>query len=333
MRVLLWGVSSSAGFRRALNALGRAGFNLTECVGFRNCLPALRAAWVRGNVIVAAAPAPLAVRAVAPLIKGKELDPALVAVTPSGSAAVPLLNEHWGGAFMCEVLERLGCVESCVQTSLLASEGVMSPDDLAFRLRSRLTSGRFEGVRRVVEALVRGEAPKLFLDSHAHALIRGLADPRVDALLRRAELAGSPVDADLCIASKPVAGCGGPAFTLKRVAAGAGFCSVAGGEDVLRSLDAVLNLLGLPRGRVEAVAVPARRAGHPAVRLLRDAGFRVVLKPVGEAARFGVPSRRGGRFGVRSVAEALARSVLGGGTALIVKALFTNVTVSLVEGR
>ncbi len=330
MRLLLWGASAGPTFRRVLNTLSRAGFDVVGCSGFKECAPLLKAVWLPGNAVIAVAPAPLTVRLTAPLVKGKALDPAVVAVIPSGRAAIPLLNEHWGAAMVCEVLESLGCVEHCLETSALACAGIMSPDDMAYRLRSSLISGGVDAVRAAVSRLLKEGRLRAFLDGPALTAARGLRGRGASELLKRLELVGSPGDAEFCIASRPERGCGGASYLLRRVAAGVGFCSVAAGDSVVEALMNVLKLLDMHPSRLSAVAVPARRLGHEGVRALREAGFKVVPVRVEDAICYGVRAG-GGRFGVRSVAEALARSVLGGGTPLIVKSSFTNVTISVVE--
>ncbi len=332
MKVLIHGVRESGTYGLVLNALTAAGFDVVKCIGFRECLNALKNVWGFGNAVVSVAPTPLIIRLVSGLVKGKECDAAVVSVSPNSLKAEPILNTHYGALMMCEVIESLTGIK-CVDPSILGGEGVMSPDDLAFRLRSSLIKGCVEDVSGIVKELVIGGRPRIYLDSRVLGITELLSDLRVKALLNRSLITNDPRNAELCITSRSseCSDCSGPCYVLRRVSVGLGLCSVVHPLTVIQSLMNTLNILKMPLSRVDVIAVPSSRSGHGFVKALKSLGVKVVEVGIDDALSYGVKSA-GSRYGVRSVAEALARYALRGGESLIVKASYPHVTVSIVEG-
>ena len=82
--------------------------------GYDRVMPLLRELFAAGRPIVGLCAAGILVRAVAPLLDDKRVEPPVVALAEDGSVAVPLLGGHRGGNALAEALAAgladLGCV-------------------------------------------------------------------------------------------------------------------------------------------------------------------------------------------------------------------------------
>jgi len=96
----VWALGFSAAAEPLLAQLQMAGL-------VDGCLPAeqLEEQWPRAQAFVFVAACGLVVRRIAPLLQGKELDPAVVVLNPAGRFAIPLLGAHRaGGEALCQRL-------------------------------------------------------------------------------------------------------------------------------------------------------------------------------------------------------------------------------------
>lgn len=99
--------------------------------GFGSLLPLVGETWGRYGRHVFVAAAGIAVRAIAPLLRGKDRDPAVVVVDQRGRFAVSLVSGHLGGANA--LAREVAAVASgqAVVTTATDVEGVPAVDDLA----------------------------------------------------------------------------------------------------------------------------------------------------------------------------------------------------------
>lgn len=97
----------------------------------------------------------IAVRAIAPYLRHKSVDPAVVVVDEAGQFAIPVLSGHLGGAnaLAREVALRTGAVP--VITTATDVRGVFAIDEWARVQGCRVLPP--EGIRRISGALLRGE--------------------------------------------------------------------------------------------------------------------------------------------------------------------------------
>jgi cobalt-precorrin 5A hydrolase/precorrin-3B C17-methyltransferase len=89
--------------------------------------------WPRAEALVVVAACGLVVRRIAPLLKGKTLDPAVVVVDPEGRFAIPLLGAHRaGGEALCQ---RLAAVlgSQVVATGSSSGRGLLALDSFGLR--------------------------------------------------------------------------------------------------------------------------------------------------------------------------------------------------------
>ena len=105
----------------------------------------------------------IAVRAVAPLIKSKQTDPAVVVLDDCGKFAVSLLSGHLGGANrMTEIIAEAVGAQPVITTATDAG-GRFSPD--CFAAANGLIFKDFSAAKELASAVLRGE--KIFLTSIA----------------------------------------------------------------------------------------------------------------------------------------------------------------------
>jgi cobalt-precorrin 5A hydrolase/precorrin-3B C17-methyltransferase len=95
----IWGLSfSPAGDRLIQQLLAAGGVDQVVCSGASPAAQeVLRSQWGQAEGFVVAGACGLVIRLLAPLLTGKERDPAVVVIDPEGRFAVPLLGAHAGG--------------------------------------------------------------------------------------------------------------------------------------------------------------------------------------------------------------------------------------------
>ena len=134
----------------------------------------------RGLVFISAVG--IAVRVIAPLLKDKQTDPAVVVVDELGQYAVSLLSGHWGGAneLAKTVADVLGAAP--VITTATDGRGMMGLDVFARRLG--LTPEPFAGIKEANAALVRGEQVTIWCEPDPAAMARALGGVSRGLVLR-----------------------------------------------------------------------------------------------------------------------------------------------------
>jgi cobalt-precorrin 5A hydrolase len=106
----------------------------------------------------------IAVRVTAPLLKGKEEDPAVVVIDPRGQFAISLLSGHLGGAnrLAGELAEALGATP--VITTATDVLGRISVEEWALHFNLGITGA--DGLVKVNGAILRGEDITVFSELH-----------------------------------------------------------------------------------------------------------------------------------------------------------------------
>lgn len=96
----------------------------------------------------------IVVRLLDGLLRGKEVDPAVVVMDVQGRFAIPLLSGHWGGAnaFARKISKLMGAIP--VITTATDSCGCFSPD--LFAKANHLTLTDLKGAKRVAAAALEG---------------------------------------------------------------------------------------------------------------------------------------------------------------------------------
>ncbi len=122
----------------------------------------------------------IAVRVIAPYIKDKQTDPAVVVVDDTGRFAVSLLSGHLGGANqLSEVLaEKIGA--TAVITTSTDRHGIMAYDLLAAQMNGKVE--RLEDLKKISMAQLEGKQITVYADANIQ-----LDLPGKDVLLRNEE--------------------------------------------------------------------------------------------------------------------------------------------------
>ena len=104
----------------------------------------------------------IVVRMIAPYIKHKSEDPAVVVMDEQGHFAISLLSGHLGGAneWTAEIAQVIGATP--VITTATDVNGIPAPDVLARKLECKVED--FDALREVNSALVAGETVKYYVD-------------------------------------------------------------------------------------------------------------------------------------------------------------------------
>ena len=104
----------------------------------------------------------IVVRMIAPYIKHKSEDPAVVVMDEQGHFAISLLSGHLGGAneWTAEIAQVIGATP--VITTATDVNGIPAPDVLARKLECKVEG--FDALREVNSALVAGETVKYYVD-------------------------------------------------------------------------------------------------------------------------------------------------------------------------
>jgi cobalt-precorrin 5A hydrolase/precorrin-3B C17-methyltransferase len=262
----------------------------------------VRDAWGSVDGFVLVCSTAIAVRAVAPLLAGKAVDPAVVCVDDEGRHAVALVGGHRAGANRLaeEVAALIGAVPVLSSASELA--GLPALDGLpGFRC-----SGDVAGVMR---RWLDGEPPKL----------------RVDPALARwpVPLAEGTGPASVLVTDRVVPARPGEVVLRPRsIVIGAGASTGADPEALQRLVFSCLQDAGIHPEAVGAVATLDRKAGEPALAaLVARLGVPVIGFPAGDLAGQAVPHPSpavAGAVGTPSVAEAAALLAAGPGAELVV---------------
>jgi cobalt-precorrin 5A hydrolase len=159
-RELALAVGAKTGFAVHLPAsLLAEGDNALAFDSLRSRLQELFAA---GRPLVLVMAAGIAVRMLAPLLTGKEHDPAVVVMDEAGRFAIPLLGGHWGGANELANLlaDKTGAV--AVITTATDVRGLTAIDVLARQYDA--TPEPFAAIKVFSAAVLRGEPVALFSD-------------------------------------------------------------------------------------------------------------------------------------------------------------------------
>jgi cobalt-precorrin 5A hydrolase len=210
------------------------------------------------DAIVAVMAAGIVVRTVAPLLKSKMSDPAVVCVDTSGRFAISLVSGHYGGANELAKLIADGLGAVPVITTASDVLGKQSVDELARTQHCRILNP--ESLVAVNSALVNGKELVLVLAGNVKIPIDKISDYEVRTA-ENAEQAAKIVnsfDAGAIIANeeilwnkltKPVA-----ILKPKTVAVGIGSRRNVAEEDIVETVNRALKQVDIPLGRVDRLA-------------------------------------------------------------------------------
>ncbi|NDY42808.1 precorrin-4 C(11)-methyltransferase [Dissulfurirhabdus thermomarina] len=283
---------------------------------------ALEARWAWGRGLVFVMAAGIVLRFLAPYLKDKRTDPAVVVVDERGRHAVSLLSGHLGGAnHLARVVAELTGGEAVVTT---ASDtlGLVALD--AWAMERDLRVRDFEAFKLAASALVAKGRLTLYTDCRVAALPRGL---EAAAEVETADVVVSPYELP---GASPILRLFPPVLAL-----GVG-CNRGTSAAVLeRQAEAFLEAHGAAREALFCLAtIDVKRDEPGLVELARRWHLPLHCFPAAELDRVPVrrPSSRVARaVGAHGVAEPAAILASGGGRLLVPKEKKGAVTFALAR--
>jgi cobalt-precorrin 5A hydrolase len=301
-------------------------------VAFAQLPDAFRQSFAQGHNLVCIMAAGIVVRGIAPHLKGKDTDPAVVVVDEAGRFAVSLLSGHLGGAndLAREVAQLLGGTP--VITTATDVQGLPALDLLA--VEYGLTIENLPEVRVISMALLEGR-PVRVVDPHGYLAEMVEVSPARFALepdLDRALAAGSPtVYAGFRERPWP------PEWLRLRprnLVAGMGCHKGTPAEELLDFLKRIFQQEGLSLLSLRALATIEAKKEEPGLRMAaRSLGVEFLWFTKTELQDIPVPHpspRVARHLGVVSVSEAAA--LKAGGVELIVpKRRAPNATLAVAR--
>lgn len=274
----------------------------------------------------------IVVRGIAPYLRGKDLDPAVVVLDEGGQFAVSLLSGHLGGAneLARQVAQLLGGTP--VITTASDIRGLPALDVLASRLG--LTIQNLAGVRRVQMALLSGR-PVRVVDPDGY--LSGVLTQYPGLFTREPDLAAARV------AGRPTVYVGfreGPwpewwlVLRPKNLVAGVGCHKGTPASEIVDFIKAVFTEARLSLLSLKALAtIAAKKEEQGLKEAARSLGVEFIWFTAEELEEIAVPhpsAQVARHLGVQSVSEAAA--LKAGGVELIVpKRKGTNVTLAVAR--
>ena len=294
--------------------------------------------------IVAVMASGIVVRTIAPLLKSKLTDPAVVCVDTSGKFAISLLSGHYGGANKLAKLVADGLGATAVVTTASDVLGKQSIDELAKKLHCTILNP--QSLVAVNSALVNSENLVLVLSGKVKIPLSRIRDYEVRTVqtIEQAINIVKSFDAGAIISIDDF-----PQNSLKNVtflkpktiAIGIGSRKVVNVDDVLELVISALNQLEIPLERIDRLAtVDIKKDSESMLMAAQNLGVTLEFISVDELGRFSHEDLSEDshlvkeKIGVGGVCERAALIVAGKNAKLLLqKTKAKGVTVAVAEGE
>lgn len=283
-----------------------------------------------GNHIFITA-AGIAVRAIAPCIRRKDIDPAVVVLDQKGKNCVSLLSGHIGGAN--ELARRVAALTGgrAVITTATDTQGLFAIDMVA--VQKGLVISNLNALKEVNGALLRGD-PIQVLDPEDHLGFKAHPPEGMTIEWRESErdwIRGQPgIRVDWRVKILPL---GGLLLHPKCLVAGVGCNRGTGAEEITTLIRETLEKKGICLKSLRALATIDAKNNEPGI--LKTAGrlgLPLIFFGRKEIENVDVPHPSlmvKQHMGVKSVCEATALLGAGKGTLIIPKTKSKNATMAL----
>ncbi len=297
------------------------------------------------DAIVAVMATGIIIRAIAPLLENKLVDPAVIGVDASGRFVISLLSGHYGGANELTRLIADGIGATPVITTASDVMGKQSIDELARVLRLKiLNPGSLVAVN---SAIVNGEKLVIVTLGDVHVPLTRVLGFDVE-LVKTTEVAAEIVnryDAGAVItqATLPQHRFTKPVTFLKplTVAVGLGARKDAAEDSIVDAVNAALTKVNVPLERVDRLAtVSIKKDSEPMIKAAESLGLKLEFFNVdmlralehGDLSPDSEIVKR--NIGIGGVCERAALMAAGKNPRLILKKTIQNgVTVAVAEGE
>lgn len=278
----------------------------------------------------------IAVRALAPHLRGKGRDPAVVVVDDGGRFAVPLLGAHAAGANA--LAERLARALGATPVLTTAAEAAgLPPLESVGREQGWRVEASPGALARAMGALLGGEPVGAYCDP-GWALPPALAD-RVEPVARLEDLGRGRFAAVLAVTDRDPGDAPWRAravlYRPPSLAVGVGCVRGTGEAELAEAVRAALAGAGLAQASVAVLATVDRKRDEPGLRALAARwGLPLRCFPAAELAGVRVPNPSAyveRTLGTPSVAEAAAVRAADGGELVVPKRRTGGVTVAVAR--
>ncbi|MGQ9556811.1 MAG: cobalt-precorrin 5A hydrolase [Desulfurispora sp.] len=313
------------------------GHELAERVvvsGYSNLSDLLEEIWEQYVILVLVMSLGIVMRLVAPRLRSKAVDPAVLVVDEAGRFVISAACGHLGGAndLAASLARALGAQP--VITTATDGRGLLAPDLLAGRYRMAVSP--LSGIREVNAALLAGQKIVYYSDWP-------LPEPELNRRPLTAYLAGER-EGDWQVVISDAAGVPEPQRGLllipRRLALGVGCRRGVTGEAVRRAVQQALSMTGRRPEAVKVLATVDLRSGEPALEQTA-AWLGVPLVAFGRRQIEEIMQSRPGDFsfspyveqkiGVGGVCEPVSLLACRQGRLLLGKQKMHGVTVAMAE--
>ncbi|MCW4009196.1 MAG: cobalamin biosynthesis protein [Candidatus Bathyarchaeota archaeon] len=297
------------------------------------------------DAIVAVMAAGIIIRAVAPHLQNKLVDPAVLAVDANGNFVISLLSGHYGGANELAKIIAKGIGGTAVITTASDVLGFQSADELARTLHLTIVNPKSLVV--VNSALVDGKRlalvlvgdVKIPLDLVQSYIIERVTNPEA------AQEIVSRYDAVVIVTTESLSAAGfkKPVTVVKpkKIVLGLGARKEVTENQVLKAVDAALNKVSLPIARIDGLAtVDIKQDSQSMISAAEKLGLKYeffsveTLRAVKHEDLSPDSKLVEKKIGVGGVCEQAALIAAGKNAHLILKKMKLNgVTVAVAEGE
>jgi cobalt-precorrin 5A hydrolase len=305
----------------------------------------LRENFGRVDGVVAVMATGIVIRAVAPCLQGKLVDPAVVGVDAVGKFVISLLSGHYGGANHLARLIADALGATAVKTTAsdaLCKEGV---DELARNFHLAIINP--ESITAVNAALVEGKQLALILVDNTKMVLteaQGYSIHKTETFEEAIKLANTYDAAAIVTANRVVTGKTAKPITIlkpKKIAVGVGARKIISPENIIQAIHVALAKVDLTVERVDGLASVDIKQDSPgfaeaAVRLgLPFEFYSVAALSAVESGELSVDSEFvKEKIGIGGVCERAALKQAGKNPHLLLKKQKLNgVTVAIAEGE
>ncbi|MEM2099454.1 MAG: cobalamin biosynthesis protein [Candidatus Bathyarchaeia archaeon] len=304
----------------------------------------IREKYAKVDGIIGVMAAGIIIRAVAPCLESKLIDPAVVAVDAAGRFAVSLLAGHYGGANHLARLVAEGIGATPVITTASEAAGKLSVDELACNLH--LTIVNPESLIPVNAAIVDGKRVALILIGDIRIPVKLIREFTVEKAfdIKSAIEILSGYDAGAIIFKEPVSNEFAKPVTIlkpKTITVGIGARKNITANQLLNAVHSALKRVNIPVERVSCLAtVDIKRDSSAINEAAKKLGLNIEFLSTEVLRGFRHPDLSADsqivteKIGVGGVCERAALITAGKEAKLLLKKMKMNgVTVAVAEGE
>lgn len=294
--------------------------------GFTNFRTAVQRAWTTSSQLVFIAAAGLVVRTIAPLLQGKDIDPAVVVVDHQGHFAVSLISGHLGGANDLARETAALLQGQAVITTATDSLGLLAIDCIAGNKNMGLEP--VSGIKKVNAALLRGDPVRIadwedrlgWKNTHPPGYIIDEPGQLSGPLVQISWEANSDLQADLIL--RP-----------RCLVAGMGCNTQTSSREILELIHGVFAINNLSLSSLQCLVSTSKKAQEPGLlQAAESLGVNLICIEHHQLHNIEVPNPSATvhkHMGVSSICEAAALLYTNHGSLLVPKTKSTNATLAV----